>query len=130
MTGLFRDYSRIGKLLVNMRFLLQNCNGIKLRCFALRFIHSHSDATGVFKIRNELIFLLIRSPLLACKRRSCYSRLSSWLQTGSMQRDILARKRQWHCYANESTIEQNSSIAMHFKPKTCIYDRTTQTNMI
>ena len=117
----------------------------QLRRFALRFIHSRSDTTGVFRsafreivtlmtygnrvrhilssqderiplpgvtgtlittdreqgildlvVHNVLIFVLINPPVSACECRSCYSRLSYWLQ-----RDTLARKRQWRRYANE-----------------------------
>ena len=46
---------------------------------------SSAHCTNIF-IKNP--------PLPACERRSCYSRLSPWLQTRSIQRDTLARKRQ------------------------------------
>ena len=61
-------------------------------------------------MHNVLIFELVNPPRLSSERRSCYSRLSSWLQTGSTQCDTLARKRQWCRYANQSTVEQNASI--------------------
>ena len=57
-----------------------------------------------------MYFLLVNLPLLACERRSCCSRLSDWLNTGSIQFDKSGRKRQWRRYANGKTLEQNASI--------------------
>ena len=62
-------------------------------------------------MQNVIIFLLVNPPLLACERRSCRSRLSDSLHTGSIQFDKSGRKRQWRRYANEKTLEQNASIA-------------------
>ena len=61
-------------------------------------------------MHNVLIFVLVNPPLSACERRSCCSRLSDWLHTGSMQFDKSGRKRQWRRYANGKTLEQNASI--------------------
>ena len=61
-------------------------------------------------MHNVIIFLLVNPPLSACERRSCLSRLSDWLHTGSIQFDKSDRKRQWHRYANGKTLEQNASI--------------------
>ena len=61
-------------------------------------------------MHNVHIFLLVNPALSACERRSCCSRLSDWLRTGSIQFDKSGRKRQWCCYANGKTSEQNASI--------------------
>ena len=61
-------------------------------------------------MHNVLIFLLVNPPLLACERRSCCSRLSDWLHTGSIQFDKSGRKRQWRHCTNGKTSEQNASI--------------------
>ena len=61
-------------------------------------------------MHNVLIFLLVNPALSACKRRSCCSRLSDWLRTGSIQFDKSWRKRQWRRCANGKTSEQNASI--------------------
>ena len=39
-------------------------------------------------MHNVIIFVLVNPPLSACERRSCSSRLSDWLHTGSIQRTI------------------------------------------
>ena len=62
-------------------------------------------------VHNVLICLLVNPPLSACERRSCCSRLSDWLHTGSVQSDKFARKCQWRRYSNLKTLEQNASIA-------------------
>ena len=51
-------------------------------------------------MHTVLRFVLVNLPPSACDRRPCYTRLSFRLQTGSLQRDTLARKRQWRRYAN------------------------------
>ena len=61
-------------------------------------------------MHNVHIFLLVNPALYACERRSCCSRLSDWLRTGSIQFDKSGRKRQWRRYANGKTSEQNASI--------------------
>ena len=61
-------------------------------------------------MHNVHIFLLVNPALSACERRSCCSRLSDWLRTGSIQFDKSGRKRQWRRYANGKTSEQNASI--------------------
>ena len=62
-------------------------------------------------MHNVLTFLLVNPPLLACERRSCCSRLSDWLHTGSIQFDKSGRKRQWRRYANGiSIIFSNSTF--------------------
>ena len=61
-------------------------------------------------MHNVIIFLLVNPPLSACERRSCRSRLSDWLHTGSIQFDKSGRKRQWRRHANGKTLEQNASI--------------------
>ena len=61
-------------------------------------------------MHNVLMFLLVNPPLLACERRSCCSRLSDLVHTGSKQFDKSGRKRQWRRYANGKTSEQNASI--------------------
>ena len=65
-------------------------------------------------MHNVIIFVLVNPPLSACERRSCRSRLSDWLHTGSIQFDKSGRKRQWRRYANGKTLEQNASIADYF----------------
>ena len=61
-------------------------------------------------MHNVHIFLLVNPARSACERRSCCSRLSDWLRTGSIQFDKSGRKRQWRRYANGKTSEQNASI--------------------
>ena len=61
-------------------------------------------------MHNVILFVLVYPPLSACERRSCRSRLSDWLHTGSIQFDKSGRKRQWRRYANGKTLEQNASI--------------------
>ena len=56
-----------------------------------------------------------------------YSHLSSWLQTGSIQRDSLARKRQWRSYANGSTVGQTPQFIMM---KLCRHGRPIQRHII
>ena len=51
-------------------------------------------------MHNVHVFLLVNPALSACERRSCCSRLSDWLRTGSIQFDKSGRKRQWRRYAN------------------------------
>ena len=61
-------------------------------------------------MHSVILFVLVNPPLSACERRSCRSRLSDWLHTGSIQFDKSGRKRQWRRYANGKTLEQNASI--------------------
>ena len=51
-------------------------------------------------MHNVIIFVLVNPPLSACERRSCRSRLSDWLHSGSISRvkllddpEKIARKR-------------------------------------
>ena len=64
-------------------------------------------------MHNVIIFVLVYPSLSACERRSCRSRLSDWLHTGSIQFDKSGRKRQWRRYANGKTLEQNASNIKH-----------------
>ena len=63
-------------------------------------------------MHNVILFVLVNPPLSACERRSCRSRLSDWLHTGSIQFDKSGRKRQWRRYANGKTLELNASISI------------------
>ena len=67
-------------------------------------------------MHNVLLFVLVNPPLSACERRSCCSRLSEWLHTGSIQFDKSGRKRQWRRYANGTTLEQNATISTNKYP--------------
>ena len=67
-------------------------------------------------MHNVLIFVLVNPPRSACERRSCCSRLSDWLHTGSIQFDKSGRKRQWRRYAIGTTLEQNATISTNKNP--------------
>ena len=71
-------------------------------------------------MHNVIIFILVNPPLSACERRSCLSRLSDWLHTGSIQFDKSGRKRKWRRYANGKTLEQNASIEYTLDKSACL----------
>ena len=63
-------------------------------------------------MHNVLTFVLVNPLLSACERRSCCSRLSDRLHTGSIQFDKSGRKRQWRRCANGKTLEQQGTPAL------------------
>ena len=67
-------------------------------------------------MHNVLTFVLVNPLLSACERRSCCSRLSDRLHTGSIQFDKSGRKRQWRRYANGKTLEQQGTPAWMSQP--------------
>ena len=58
-------------------------------------LEKHGNGMEFYTGSSVRTLLLLNLPLVVCECRSCYSRLSAWLHTGSIQFDKLARKCQW-----------------------------------
>ena len=81
---------------------LGNCRFDDFRCRATGTLITTDREQGIPRPTNTQCTnsFISKSPPSVCERRSCYSHPSAWLNTGSIQRDKLARKRQWRRYAN------------------------------